>query len=344
MALVHVVGAGSIGTVLAREFARQGHPVTLLLRSAARADALAARQNRVSIEKVYGDVVQREDFRVASEVLGPPAPAAGGARALPPIRYLIVATKASQAVGAVRALRPRLRPDSVVVLVLNGVLGVYEAVVAGVFPDPAARPLLLLGSTTHGAFRAGDFRVLHVGHGDCVFGAPVPEAGARAASGGAAAEALGVLGRLEGLRPDVGLSPEELRGQLLRKLVVNCCANPLSALLHCRNGALVGNPAVEGVWRGVVAECKAVLGARVPGDEAELLAHVRRVVGVNAQNYNSMLQDVVAGAPTEVDFLNGYIVQHGRAQGRATPWNEALVAMVKGREACPPELLTKETL
>ena len=46
----------------------------------------------------------------------------------------------------------------------------------------------------------------------------------------------------------------------------------------------------------------------------------------------SMLQDVVARRPTEIDSLNGGIVRFGREQGVPTPLNEAIVALIKGVE------------
>lgn len=57
-----------------------------------------------------------------------------------------------------------------------------------------------------------------------------------------------------------------------------------------------------------------------------------------------MLQDVVRGQATEVDYLNGYVARHGTARGVPCPWNEALAALVRAREACPLDLLTNERL
>ena len=46
-----------------------------------------------------------------------------------------------------------------------------------------------------------------------------------------------------------------------------------------------------------------------------------------------MLQDVEARRATEVDFLNGGIVEFGRRLGVATPANEMIWSLVKGVEA-----------
>lgn len=258
------------------------------------------------------------------------------------------------------------------------------------FPDPGQRPLFLLGSTTHGAFRTNFFSVTHAGHGQCVFGQPqqqeqelgaIPVDGSDtqqalnsassssssmvAANGvpdhttkpsGAAGrhqqdsgqdleqqrqhrqrlrEVLASLASLQELQPDVSLSAEALAGQLLVKLVVNCCANPLSALLRCKNGGLNDNPPVQQLQAQLVAECKAVFGGALPGTCEELLAHVQHVVAFNASNYNSMLQSVLHGHVTEVEYLNGYVVQQGSRAGVATPVNQLLCTLVQGVEAVP---------
>ncbi len=44
-----------------------------------------------------------------------------------------------------------------------------------------------------------------------------------------------------------------------------------------------------------------------------------------------MLQHMDAGLPTEIDALNGAVVQQGRALGVSTPFNEALTLLIKAR-------------
>jgi 2-dehydropantoate 2-reductase len=257
-----------------------------------------------------------------------------------------------------------------------------------VFQDPEQRPLFLLGSTTHGAFRTHPFSVTHAGHGQCVFGQPQQQeqelgevlgdcsaaqqpSSTTSSSTGAVRghhnHTAGTAGRqqqepgqqlhqqqqqqqqrrerlrvvlaslasLQELQPDVTLSAEALAGQLLVKLTVNCCANPLSALLRCKNGGLNDNPPVQQLQALLVAECKAVFGDALPGTCEELLAHVQHVVSFNASNYNSMLQSVLSGHVTEVEYLNGYVVQQGRRAGVPTPVNELLCTLVQGVEAVP---------
>jgi 2-dehydropantoate 2-reductase len=50
-------------------------------------------------------------------------------------------------------------------------------------------------------------------------------------------------------------------------------------------------------------------------------------------NKNSMLQDVLKGKPTEIDFINGRIVEFGKKLGIEVGINELLTALIKGLES-----------
>ena len=58
----------------------------------------------------------------------------------------------------------------------------------------------------------------------------------------------------------------------------------------------------------------------------EILSKRGRAFG---SSYVSMLQDIIKGRPTEIDFLNGYIVRRGRELGIPTPVNEVMIHFVK---------------
>jgi 2-dehydropantoate 2-reductase len=72
----------------------------------------------------------------------------------------------------------------------------------------------------------------------------------------------------------------------------------------------------------VSAALKVPLPADMPGRVVKWTQEIRDI-------HTSMYDDWKAGRPTEIDFLNGYIVQQGRALGIPTPVNEALTAMIK---------------
>ena len=68
----------------------------------------------------------------------------------------------------------------------------------------------------------------------------------------------------------------------------------------------------------------------------DLLAHILNIPAIMPNQMSSTAQDLARGKPSEIDFLNGYVVRKGAELGIATPTNHALQVMVKlaerGRE------------
>jgi 2-dehydropantoate 2-reductase len=85
----------------------------------------------------------------------------------------------------------------------------------------------------------------------------------------------------------------------------------------------------------LVDEGKAVAAAQgvtLDADPEELIDHAAQP-GVAYDHKASMLQDVEARRPTEIDFLNGGIGRFGRDLGVPTPLNDAITRLIKGLEA-----------
>jgi 2-dehydropantoate 2-reductase len=114
------------------------------------------------------------------------------------------------------------------------------------------------------------------------------------------------------------------------KLAVNCGINALTALLRVPNGELLARPEAAHQMEQAAAECAAVARAKnIPLPYADAVARVREVAQRTAANRSSMLQDVLRGAPTEIDSINGAVVQQGQRLGVPTPINEALLSSVR---------------
>lgn len=174
-------------------------------------------------------------------------------------------------------------------------------------------------------------------------------------------DTVAVLGSLDGLvckwrrMSDVQLA-------LRQKLVVNAVVNPLTALLGCRNGALFKDEASKRMLQDICTEAatvfqaqleadtQAFLGSLAPGVERSqaplgrmphdlqadaLVQEVKRVSHLTRGNISSTLSDIRKGRPTEVSFLNGYLVRLGKQYGVPTPVNSALLNMVNMRSVIP---------
>jgi 2-dehydropantoate 2-reductase len=117
-----------------------------------------------------------------------------------------------------------------------------------------------------------------------------------------------------------------------RKLVVNAAMNPTTAIFGLRNPELLehpaGRPIADDLARETARVATAAGVALDPGAAPGMWHSVATFV-----NRSSMLQDVSAGRPTEIDAINGAIVREGGRRGVAAPANEAITILVKAIEA-----------
>ena len=293
----HILGAGSLGTLWATRLARAGVPVKLILRDAAR---LASYQTASGLTLVEHGVAHT--YPVLGETPDSPEP----------IHRLLVACKAYDAQSAVAQLQPRLAPGAELILLQNG-LGSQDAVARRL---PRAR--CLFASSTEGAFREDDFRVVFAGRGHTWLGLP----GERRPP-----EWLDDL--------QTAAIPHEwstdIVARLWRKLALNCAINPLTVLHDCRNGGLRDWP------QEVAALCaELTLLLRAAGQDTaalDLHAEVLRVIDGTAANYSSMHQDVARGRRTEIAYLLGHACQEAARLDLEVPQLQALLQRLRAHLA-----------
>jgi 2-dehydropantoate 2-reductase len=266
----HILGAGSLGSLWATRLARAGVPVRLILRD----------PRRLAAYQAAGGLTLVEQGQARRHAIPAELPTADG-----PIQRLLVACKAYDAEAAVAPLLPRLSPDAELVLLQNG-LGSQDAVALGA---PHAR--CVLASSTEGAFREEDFRVVFAGQGFTWLGDPL-RPGAPAWLGD-----LSAAGIPHAWTPDI-------LSRLWRKLALNCAINPLTVLHDCRNGGLLEHPAEVAVLCSELVELLQRCGQ--PAAAENLLEDVQRVIQATAANFSSMHQDVASGRRTEISYLLGH--------------------------------------
>jgi 2-dehydropantoate 2-reductase len=151
-------------------------------------------------------------------------------------------------------------------------------------------------------------------------------------------EPLAALLRQAGFAIEV---TDDLQALIWTKLAINAGINPLTAILRVPNGVLNEIPHARSLMFAAATEVSKVavsLGVRLPGEDIETT--VGEVAIRTAKNHSSMLQDILRGAPTEIDAICGAVVHHADAQGIAAPvnwtlWNlvRAIVASGDGEKA-----------
>ena len=125
---------------------------------------------------------------------------------------------------------------------------------------------------------------------------------------------------------------KDARGAQWTKLIFNASTNPTGALTQLHHGAATRFEPTAQLFNDLIAEGEAVakkLGIELHGDARQL---VHKGANAPGKHRASMLQDVLAKRQTEVDFMNGAIVQWGEKMGVATPLNKAMWELIKGLE------------
>ena len=125
---------------------------------------------------------------------------------------------------------------------------------------------------------------------------------------------------------------KDARGAQWTKLIFNAATNPVGALTLLHHGAATRFAPTGELFNNLIEEGEAVakaLGIELHGDARAL---VQKGANAPGKHRASMLQDVLAKRQTEVDFMNGAIVEWGKKTGVATPLNQALWELIKGLE------------
>jgi len=231
--------------------------------------------------------------------------------------YLFVFVKAPNTLGAVRPFAGQLNPATPIVSLQNG-LGNEEAIKTAL----GANVPLVIGITNVAAYAVGHGRSKRSGAGTTVVG-----------SGGASTETVrAVQTLLQHAGLECGMA-YDIRPHLWGKLLANAAINPVSALLEATNSIVASDPNAAELARSLALEGAAVakaLKVNLPfGDPWE---YVRDVIASSADGRNSMTIDLAARMKTEIDHINGAIVGAGRRAGIPTPYNDAVVRLVKAKE------------
>ncbi len=222
----------------------------------------------------------------------------------------LVLVKSWQTERAAEQLTACLDEDGVALTLQNG-LGNYDILRCILGRSRAAQ-----GVTTTGATLLGPGRVREGGKG-AILVAEHPRAAA-----------------LVDLLKTAGFAVEivtDMESVLWGKMVVNAAINPLTAILGVPNGVLLERPHARRLMQAVAAEVAAVARARgvsLPYDDP--IAQVERVAHQTAENRSSMLQDVTRGAPTEIDAINGAIVQAAEEMNLDVPVTKTLWHLIHG--------------
>jgi 2-dehydropantoate 2-reductase len=291
---VVVFGAGSLGSLVGGLLARE-HEVTLVGR------------------EPHVDAVAESGLRVEGAVEAEVHPAATTDGEGLAADLAVVTVKAFDTAAAARALATGEFRGA---LSLQNGLG-NEATLAG-----RLECQVLAGTATYGAETPVPGVVRCTGVGEVTLGA-------REGGRSELADEVGEAFTAAGVETTVAA---DMPRRLWTKLAVNAGVNGVTALTRVENGAVLSGDAGELAADAARETARVARAEGVDVADEAAVAALREVAEATAANTSSTLQDVRAGRRTEVDALNGAVVERGEAHGVDTPVNRTIAGLLRAWE------------
>jgi len=313
MKQVMMVGAGAVGGFFGWHLARHNPGVSFLLRPRT---LQAVRKQGLTVRSAEGTFTVRP-------------PAAADPRDLPQPDLIILSVKAYDLDDVMDQIAPVMTPHTVLLTLQNGV-DAEDRLLARFKRDCVVGGVAFIYSKI-----VEPGVIEHYKRGSVAIGELMGHTSPRVLQ-------IVDLFKRAGLTCQV---VEDIRRSKWEKMCWNCVFNPLTVIINDRVSKALDHPEMLQVIPQIVGEVGAVAaGLKVPlsPDMADKVVRWSQEI---RDIHTSMYDDWKAGRPTEIDFLNGYIVQRGRDLGIPTPLNEALTAMVKvitEREKSGPGILRIE--
>lgn len=304
---IGIIGTGAMGSFLAVHLAPY-HTVTVLGTWRQAVDEM--NRNGIHLER------DKEHIYV-------PVRATTNPKTVSDVDYALVAVKAHQTERAARWAKEILKPGGLAVTLQNG-LGNYEILAEHVGEHRAGIGVTMLGATL-----LGPGHVRHAGIGLTTLAA-TPKTRAR----------MQVLCDVLSRADIAAQLTDDIASLVWGKLVVNSAINALSAIYRVPNGRLLEHPETRAMLSAAAQETANVanaLGIDLPYSDP--VARTMQVATATAANKSSTLQDVLRGAPTELDRINGAVVREGKRLGVPTPVNEQLMRVMSNPNTANHTLL-----
>jgi 2-dehydropantoate 2-reductase len=297
MKQILVVGAGSVGGFFGAHLAKNNPNVSFLLRPKT---LEAVKRNGLTIRSTGGS------FTVQP-------PVASDARELPKPDLIVLGVKAYDLDEVMDQIEPILTNKTVILTLQNGI-DTEDRLIARINRD------CVVGGVAYIYSKIVEPGVIdHFKKGTVAIGELMGHESER-------------LLAIRDLFASTGIPchiSKDLRRSKWEKMCWNCVFNPITVLIDDRVAKALDHPEMTGVIRQIVGECAAISAALkvpLPLDMPERVVKASQEI---RDIHTSMYDDWKAGRRTEIDYLNGFIVEQGRTLGIPTPVNEALTAMIK---------------
>ncbi|MFX1376510.1 MAG: ketopantoate reductase family protein [Promethearchaeota archaeon] len=242
--------------------------------------------------------------------------------------YLFLTTKTYDIKKAIIQYKEILDASNWLVILQNGVgnediISIY-----------LSKSKLIRAVTSNGAFLKSPGNLIHTGDGITKIGFPFFKAiNSNQEKVEKAYLDLTLLKELLELAGFKTVIVKDIVKESWEKVFVNVGINAFGALTNLKNGQLLEFEGIKKLMGEAINEAIQVAKMRdVNLSNKDFIAEAYRVAKNTSENKNSMLQDILNGLPTEIDFINGRVLTYAKELGIKVPINEILTYLIKGLE------------
>ena len=301
---IYVLGAGAVGCYFGGMLARAHHDVTFI-----------ARPERVEALNTSGLEMDCKAFHETVRVK-----ASSDLSTLKDADLVLLSVKSLDTERTLAEVKSVLPSKAVILSLQNGVANIDIA--SKIITNPVYAAVVYVA-----AGMIGQSTMKHHGRGELLVGSlgvasPTDD------------QNLSEICKLfEGAGVPCSIAPQIKRDMWL-KFLVNCSFNAISGIGQISYGEMVKSPAIVKLIEEITKEFLAIAALEdVNITMAEAFAANDSIARTMVTQVSSTAQDLAKGKMTEMDFLNGYIVELGKRHGVPTAYNESVHALVKMMES-----------
>ncbi len=291
---IGIVGPGAIGTFLAGVLGREND-----------VDLVGRKSLDIKKIEVIGKTKLETEVNYTDSV-----------ESLSDKELVIVCTKSFDTEKAMASLSDHLSADSSVLSLQNGLNN--EEIIA----DFVGERKTIGGITSNGVTYLEPGKVKHAGKGKTVIGQYPRGKNEKV-------EKVCSIFNKAGLETTID---ENILVKIWEKVIINSGINPITAILKIKNGVLVEDEYLTHLMEETVKESAAVAENYVDLDKEKMVEETKNVAERTSDNLSSMLQDIKNEKRTEVEQINGAIIEKAGEVGISSPVNKVLYNLIKGLE------------
>jgi 2-dehydropantoate 2-reductase len=227
---------------------------------------------------------------------------------------LILTVKSYDTETAIKEAKSIIDDSTIVLSLQNGLDNIDK------IEKIVSRERIIAGVTTHGVFFSRPGVIRHTGKGHTILGE---------LDGKKTGRIKNIARIFNEVGTDTKISSDIIR-EIWVKAIINSSINPLTTIFQCKNGYLLENPILDNIVKKVCMESTTIANKEgLHLSFQNMLKKTKEVTQNTADNYSSMLQSFRKGKKTEINSINGMLVEIGKNHGMSPLMNEISIYSIK---------------